>query len=222
MRYRYGGTMDAYAIGEDTSSVSGATLAVLRAGVPVTFWAAKTGGVQYTTLRDLAGSTVTYVTSAGGGQLPEFDGPDGTAPSEVRQMWVDGSGLNADGTGTGTGPRTLIQARVSAALAAADGVVRTINAVPPTAAGNIVLDAAGVGAATAGHGHQDTLNAITGLQAEVDTLPHPSAADQTITDRVMGMYTGTTAISAGDANKESLLAAAPSWARRVELPRGTT
>lgn len=222
MRYRFGGTMDAYAIGEDTSSVSGATLAVLRAGVPVTFWSAKTGGVQYTTLLDLAGGTVTYVTSAGGGQLPEFDGPDGTGPGEVRQMWADGSGLNPDGTGMGTGPRTLIQARVSAALALTDGVVRTVNAVPPTAAGDVVLDAAGVGAATAGHGHQDEMDAIGSLQAEVDTLPHPSAADATITDRVMGIYVGATAISAGDANKASLLAAAPSWARIVHLPRGST
>jgi hypothetical protein len=47
MRHRYGGTMDAYAIGEDTTSVPGATLAVLRAGAPVTFWTTKTGGVQY-------------------------------------------------------------------------------------------------------------------------------------------------------------------------------
>jgi hypothetical protein len=136
-------------------------------------------------------------------------------------MWADGSGLNADGSGTGTGPRTLIQARVSAALALTDGVVRTINTVVPTA-GNIVLDAAKVGAATAGHGHQDTLNAISGLQAEVDTLPHPSVADQTIPDRVMGKYVGPTAISSGDANLATLLAAAPAWARIVYLPRGTT
>ncbi len=218
-RYRYGGTMDAYAIGEDTASVPGATLAVLRAGVPVTFWPAKTGGVQYTTLLDLAGGTVTYVTSAGGGQLPEFDGPDGTGAAEVRQMWADGSGLNADGAGTGTGPRTLIQARVAQALALTDGVVRSINTVAPTDAGNIVIDAAAVGAATAGHGHQDEMDAISSLQAEVDTLPHPSDADQTITDRVQGVYVGATAISSGDANLATLLAAVPSWARIAHLPK---
>jgi hypothetical protein len=130
--------------------------------------------------------------------------------------------LNADGAGTGTGPRTLIQTRVSAAFAATDGVVRTINTVTPTAVGNIVLDAAAVGAATAGHGHQDEMDAINSLQAEVDTLPHPSAADQTISDRVMGRYVGATAISSGDGNLATLLAAAPSWARVVYLPRGTT
>ncbi len=218
-RYRYGGTIDAYAIGEDTASVSGATLAVLRTGVPITFWAAKTGGVQYTTLRNLAGATVTYVTSVAGGQLPEFDGPDGTGAAEVRQMWADGSGLNADGTGAGTGPRTLIQARVAQALALTDGVVRTINAVAPTDAGNIVIDAAAVGAATAGHGHQDEMDAISSLQAEVDTLPHPSDADLTITDRVQGVYVGATAITANDANLANLLAAVPSWARIAHLPK---
>ena len=134
-RYRYGGTLDAYAIGEDTASVPGATLAVLRANAPITFWSAKTGGAQHTTLLNLAGTTVTYITSAAGGQLPEFDGPDGTGPGEVRQMWADGSGLNANGTGTGTGPRTLIQARVSAAFTAIDGSAAAISGLQGDVAG---------------------------------------------------------------------------------------
>ncbi|NEA22592.1 hypothetical protein [Actinomadura bangladeshensis] len=81
-------TMD---LGTTTTSGGVTTAPVIASGpAEITFWSAKSGGVQYTDLLNAAGTEVTTITSSDGsdglpvGTIPEFSGPDG-----IFSMWAD-------------------------------------------------------------------------------------------------------------------------------------
>lgn len=88
-------------IADWTLSIDGSNDVFAAGGVSVTFWDSRTGGSQYTNLQDLAGSTITSVTTSTGsdgqaiGQIPQFWGPDG-----VFEMWAQAA----------SGPRAVVTA----------------------------------------------------------------------------------------------------------------
>ncbi|MCP9947285.1 hypothetical protein [Actinomadura madurae] len=79
----------------DTTTVEGVvTGPVIGTGpATITFWSAKSGGVQYTDLLGPSGTAATTISSSDGsdglpvGTIPEFSGPD-----EVFEMWADAGG----------------------------------------------------------------------------------------------------------------------------------
>lgn len=97
-----GGIADWTFVAGDTVTVGALTgqQAVVVGGQAITFWNAEQGGVQYTDLAALDGSSTPTITSADGvgvralGQIPPFFGPD-----NVRIMWA----------GVGDGPRTMMK-----------------------------------------------------------------------------------------------------------------
>lgn len=77
----------------DWTMDSGEDDGVIVTSEEITFWTAKTGGLQHTDLLDGTGTpTTTIISSAGDdgrpkGTIPEFSGPDG-----VTEMWADAGG----------------------------------------------------------------------------------------------------------------------------------
>lgn len=114
-RHSFGGDIAGYTIGAGTGGA-----ATLVGGATVTFFSAQTGGSQYTDLAlDASGTTpISSVTSLDGssgtalGQIPRFWGPD-----NITEMWASAGG----------GPRTLIAATDTGAIAAANTV--SVNSV---------------------------------------------------------------------------------------------
>lgn len=107
-RHSFGGDIAAYTISAGTANA-----ATLVGGATITFFDSVTGGSQYTDLAaDSTGVTgINFVTSQDGsggtsiGQIPQFWGPDG-----IVAMWASANG----------GPRTLMEATDTAAIAAAN------------------------------------------------------------------------------------------------------
>lgn len=79
-RYTFGGTAQD---GVYTTFDFGGRRLLALADATLTFWSAKTGGVQYTDLLDANGQAVASI-KVTGGQVPTFQGPD-----TITQMWVD-------------------------------------------------------------------------------------------------------------------------------------
>lgn len=86
-RYDFGGGPSDWTFNIDADGS-----AVVTGGQTLTMWSARTGGSQYTDLRDESASPITSVTSGTGspyplGHIPPFEGPDG-----ITQMWADAGG----------------------------------------------------------------------------------------------------------------------------------
>lgn len=165
MRALFGGTAADYVVTIGPSGV------LHVAPARLTFWTARTGGVQVTDLL-LDGAPVTSITVPVNGAVPSFEGPDG-----VVQLWADAGGddrvllaaqgrpgtpgLNADGT-TAEAAMTavdsdpdstyrqqqdarLTSSYVGATVMRGTGIDLT-GATDSTTAAQALIDAAGVGA----------------------------------------------------------------------------
>lgn len=123
MRHSFGADLASWStdLGDAATSQSGqdGNLALFIPGAEITFWAAITGGTQYTDLLDNLGTATSSVTTDSNGEFPQFSGPD--------DVWY----MYADGSGDGSGPRRLIQATdlADTVVANKDSLTDLINTV---------------------------------------------------------------------------------------------